>query len=202
MKTRRGLVEIFNRQLQTLEYLECPSAITDMLKNQRVLVLKTSAEQEIGNGNLPFLPVIPYAYRSVYDLMDMVRNDTWKGISRLAPQEVTDIEQTPGDPYYIYNVNPEIGSEGECPAYMRHTLKGNGRLLFTVPEVVALTIHMPILDTYGVWAVGSRYKDKRTGIEGVPFVELCSRRRRPELSWNGEKLYVERFVSPSCVRRG
>lgn len=147
--------ELFDRQIATLENREMPEQIVKMLINMRDSVLSQISDMSFEGGNIPFLPVVPFSYCSVYSLMEMVRNGKTRGcVNNTNPVSITDITVRPNQPYYIFDVMQEdessISMHGDYNIsgnyaitvdYIRKLLGERSRSALTLAETIAFAIH-------------------------------------------------------------
>jgi len=113
--------------METLKSRGCPQAILEAFGNQRNAVLSKTAEMEILEGHIPFVPVIPRTYMGVYGLMPMVRNGDEVGYTYLDPKEITDKVETPKGPYFIYDVEDGKEMLGDSPKKAEKLIKEQNR---------------------------------------------------------------------------
>ena len=197
-KGRRQLEEFFNFQITTIRDRGAPEQIVEILQSQKGVVLKKARKLTFGNGNIPFLPVIPRTFRGIYDLIVMVKNGEKTGRVCLDPTEISDVARTPQTPYYIYNVEDGSATRGEPPKNIRKIFKGQKRCPLTVAEAIALAIHTEVLLRHYVWASGSRYGFA----DLVPDIGLLDGSGRPGLAWDYVHNSFNQWGSPSCGNRG
>lgn len=189
------LEKLFDAQIATLKDRGTPEQIVEILQNQKGAVLKKASEMAIGDGNIPFLPVIPRSFRSPYDLMAMVKNGGKAGYTYLNPTQISDVVDAPQEPYYIYDVE-DGSSRGKSPENAEKTFKSQKRSPLTAAEVMALTVHTDVLSRHYVWATGSRYEFA----DEVPSVCLGDG-GRPKLSWDYSGPSNSLWGSASCGSR-
>ncbi|MBI1999342.1 MAG: hypothetical protein HYS74_01660 [Parcubacteria group bacterium] len=149
----------------------------------------------IGDGNIPFLPVIPRSPRSPYDLMAMVRNGSKVGYAYLNPTQISDVVDAPQEPYYIYDVEDGNITRGKSPEDALKIFKQQKRSPLTAAEVMALATHTDVLSRHYVWATGSRYEFAAR----VPNVYLGG--GRPKLGWDWVGDSLGHWGSASCGSR-
>lgn len=189
---RNDREKLFDTQIATLTDRGVPEQIVEILQNQKGAVLKKASEMAIGDGNIPFLPVIPRSFRSPYDLMAMVRNGGKVGYTYLNPTEIADVVETPSEPYYIYDV--EDGSSTH-DNFVAEAFKQQKRSPLTAAEVMALTVHTDVLSKHCVDATGSCYESAGR----VPIMVLAG--GRPELKWGYVNRSDDHRGSASCGSR-
>ena len=188
------LEKLFDSQIQTEKDRGTPEAIIEMLQNQRSDVLSKASEMTFAEGHIPFLPVIPKTYVSIYYRMPMVKNGNKIGYTYLDPSELTDIEDVPTKPYYIYDVEDGTAMLGKSPEKAEKLIRKDKRFPLTADEVMSLGIHRDVLSDHYVDATGSRYESSR-----VPFLYLFD--GRPRLGWDDADDAYDRWGAGSCGSR-
>ena len=148
--------QIFYEQIQTLGGVGTPPEIIEAFRIQRKKVVQRASE--IPTKGIPFIPVIPLAYRGIFDLMAMVIYHGNRGFTSLDPTLIIDITENkmPVRPYYIYDVVCgiyDIGSKN--PKKAIDIIKKRKRFPLTVAEVIALAVHTDV-STKPIFA-GSSY---------------------------------------------
>lgn len=194
---RGHLEELFDTQIATLEDRGVPAPIVRMLYNQRGQVITKASEMAFENGRVPFLPVIPRAYLSIYSQMPMVLNGkNMVGYTNLVPTTVTDTDMvdTPENPYYIYDIEDGELMRDKAPQDAEELIENQGRLGLTEVEVIALGVHTDVLSRHYVDAVGSLYDDC-TGIYLRLYVGL------PELDHSSRNISDPMWGAASCGSR-
>jgi hypothetical protein len=192
---KNGLAKLFDSQMETLKSRNCPLAILEAFQNKKSEVLSKAAEMEIPEGNIPFIPVIPRSYLGIYGLMPMVRNGEKVGYTYLDPNEMTDNEEVPKNPYYIYDVEPGKVTLGKSPEDAEKIIKKQNRLRHITDEDIAVCVHTNVLSDHYLWSTGSRYEHSGR----VPLVYLCD--DGPELRWGLADRSFGRWGSASCRSR-
>lgn len=179
------LEKLFDSQIATLNNRDCPEAIVEMFQNRRGEIVARASEMIFGEGCVPFIPVIPRNYHTIYGQMPMVRwpaasrgegGGRKKGYTLLDPTEIIDVVET-RNLYYIYYISDvEDGTVmlGKTPRDAEMFNEKNGRSGLTDVEVISLCLHTNVLSRHYVDAIGSRC---RSG--GVP--SLCNSGGRPKL---------------------
>jgi len=187
---KEDLEKLFDTQIKILKDRGCPAAvIIDMLQEQRDDVLQKASEIPIGKKHIAFLPVIPRTFLSIYTQMQMVRNGDKIGYTYLKPSEITDVVETPADPYYIFDVEDGEAMLGKSPQNAEKTIKQQNRRGLTEVEVIALAIHTDV--RHCVDALGSR-----CGSAGVPTLWLHD--AEPRLDWVNLDGARDRWGAASC----
>jgi len=190
------LAKAFDVQYEKLKELGCPEQILDLLRKQRDGVLKKAGEMTIGEGNIPFLPVIPYPYLSPYTLMSMVRIRGKAGFNYLKPADIKNVVKVPDDPYYIFDIDTGKGTQGKSPEEVYKTSSEQGRRCLTADEVMNLCIYIDILSNHYVLACGSRYSS-----DGIPNVTVIGG-DYPGLGWLPADFSGGGWASATCVALG
>ena len=195
---------LFRNQIEILRGRGTPEQIVEILESQKGVVLARASEMAIGDGpfdgtqgkHIPFLPVIPRSFRSLYDLIATARKGNQAGYNHLKPTEIRDVVGAPQEPYYIYDVEDGKATLGESPQDAENILKKQSRSPLTAAEVAALVTHTYVLSRHCVWATGSRDESA----DGVPGVSMrCG--VRPVLDWGSVNSSFLRWGSASCGSR-
>lgn len=195
-QAKRGALEkLFDAQIATLKDRGCPEQIVELLQQKRGEVVSKASEMTVGEGNIPFLPVVPRTYLTIYSQMPMVRNDSKVGYTYLKPTAITDVVETPSDPYYIYDVEDGQAMCGKAPQDAEKLIKRDKRFGLTDVEVIALGVHTDVLLRHYVDAVGSRYQSAQ-----VPYLYLFDG-EQPRLHWDYLAFAGSRWGAASCGSR-
>ncbi|MDP3784710.1 MAG: DUF5701 family protein [bacterium] len=189
------LERLFDTQIATLKDRGVPKFIVGMLWDQKGFVLARASTMSFENGHVPFLPVIPRTYLSIYSQMPMVKSGDKAGYTNLKPTAITDVVATPENPYYIYDVEDGEAMRGKTPQDAEKLIKKEGRLGLTEVEVIALGVHTDVLSKHYVEAVGSRYVSG-----GVPFL-LRLGGDEPGLDWTSLDYGDDHWGAASCGSR-
>jgi len=188
------LTKLFESQLEKLKSLGCPQAILEAFQKKKDEVVNKASEMAIGEGNIPFLPVIPRGYMGIYALMPMVKHEGKIGYTHLDPNELTDVVETSKNPYYVFDVEDGKAILGKSPRDAEKIIKGQKRSCLIVDEVIAVGVHSEVLSDHYVDASGSRYKS-----DIVPG--LCLLDGRPRLYGNDPGFSCGGWGSGSCGSR-
>lgn len=188
---KEDLEKLFDTQIQTLKDRGCPTVIIDMLREQRDDVLEKASEITFAKGHIAFLPVIPRTFLSIYTQMQMVKNGDKTGYTYLKPYEITDVVETPKDPYYIFDVEDGEAMLGKAPQDAEKAITQQNWRGLTEVEVISLGIHTDVLSRHYVDAVGSRYRS-----DGVPSLWLGD--DRPRLGWLSLGHAADEWGAASC----
>ena len=153
-KTRReNLEKLFDGQVHILKRRDCPEQIIMLLRKQKSSVISKALKMNIENDHIPFIPVIPLAFRGLHDLVMMVRNNNKQGFTFLRSISIIDKVKTMNNLYYIYDAYRHNGLNCEFTKSENQSC-----LPLTVVEVIALCVHTDALsyNCHQVWATGSR----------------------------------------------
>ena len=195
LEEKKGkLTKLFESQLEKLKALGTPQAILEAFGNKKDEVVSKAAEMAIAEGNIPFLPVIPRSYLGIYALMPMVKHENRVGYTYLDPNELTDVVETPKNPYYAFDVENGKAMLSKSPMDAEKIIKSQKRSCLTADEVIAVGIHNEVLSDHNMDATGSRSES-----DGVP--RLCLSVGRPRLSWSNPDYSLDGWGSGSCGSR-
>lgn len=159
---------IFDLQISKLEK-RTPYWVAEPLRALRSSVLLKAGLMEIGEGQTPFLPIVPMSCLDIAAQMLVIRNDGKQGTVAIDPSLIEDLVATPAKPYYLFDIGNGKETKHIPPLRAEELLKEQGRRGLTVTEVIALCIHTPVLWRHQVCAVGSRYAS-----DMVPMIQLSS----------------------------
>lgn len=196
MCKQNKLEKLFDAQIATLENRRTPEQIVEILQGKKETVVQKAIGMTIGEGNIPFLPVIKPVHLGYYGLMDMVRNGGKAGFIYLNPTQIFDVVDTPQGLYYSYDVEDGSNTCNESPESAEEIFKQQKRFRFMVAEIAALTIHTDVLLRHNVWATGSRCGF----VGGVPFIYI-DYDGRPSLNCFHISNSSGLWGSPSCGSR-
>ena len=123
-----------------------------------------------------------------------MKNGDKVGYTRLDPNELTDVVETPKIPYYAFDVEKGEAILGKSPEDAEKIIKSQERLCLTTDEIIAIGFHTAVLSDYHVNAIGSRCKS-----DNVPILYLHE--GKPELSWHSFCGSDDKWGSASCGSR-
>ncbi len=201
MKTQRSLSSgvqferFFLKQINQLARLGCLEEIATILKLQQFPVLAKARETGISEGNIPFIPVIPPAYRSIYDQMNSVFPNGHRGFTELNPTAIVDVEKTPNRPYYIFDVDFGTSLLGRPPRRARQSIKHRGRFPLTAAEIISVALLAKPPPGHFLHAPGSRYGSANK------ILTLYQVGASPRLGWVLSGEGHPEWGTPSCARR-
>lgn len=171
------LNKLFDQQIATLSHIGCPPCIIEKLLFEKNNVVVASGSSE---PYIPFIPVIPQRYLTVYSQMDMLGNGGARGQTRLNLSDFEDLDTTPQEPYYICDVDKgdmvtilrTDFSINEIERDLKHAIKNKRRHCLTIVEAIALALHTDILQTCLVRPLASKYAlFLYLNADGVPVLE-------------------------------
>jgi len=165
---RSELENLFDTQIATLKERGVPEQIVEMCQNQRSSVLAKASETAFKEGRIPFLPVIPRDFLSIYSQMVLVKIGGKTGVNYLKPSLVTNVVKTPDEPYYIFDIEDGEAMLDKAPKDAKKFIKKQGRRGLIEVEVISLCVHTNVLSRHFVDATGSRCRRGR-----VPCLGLC-----------------------------
>lgn len=149
--------KLFSSQVETLKRVLCPEQIIEMLEHQRERVLKRASLLSLAEDTIPFVPVIPFSFRGVYDLLTMLNVKNRNGIGCLQnPNQIINLMDAPKSLYWLFEVDSGSGYRS------LERIKKNGHFPLNIAEVIALCTHSDLLRNglVTIYALGSRYKDR------------------------------------------
>ena len=161
------------------------------------LKLSSISENEINQGNIPFLIVVKHGLVSVDRQMEMAEVDGKKGYNSLAPWDFLEIyDPAPSSSVFIA-VNVENGRAmlNKSPNQAERLMMGKNRLSLIFEEGVALIVHYPdSLKSHFIILSSSRHGDGRVAT-------LILHGDGPRLGWGWASCSDAKRGSASCLRR-
>lgn len=158
---------LFERQIATLKERGVPEQIVGWFENDKERILEQAMKMDFGKGNIPFLPVVSLEYRTLYDLMAMIRTGDGKAGYTDGSYSIIDVTG-PGHNQYIFDVSDGTTTLEGNEKKAEKILAQQNRFPLTIVEVIALCVHTDVLSRIGyLSALGSRLpgdKDKRPSI--------------------------------------
>lgn len=156
------LNKLFDQQIATLSRRGCPRRVIEKLLFEKNNVVIASGSSE---SYIPFIPVIPQRYLTVYSQMDMLRNDGARGQTRLNLSDFEDLGITPEEPYYIYGVDKgdtntilrTDSSINEIEREIERSIINQGRCPLTIVEAISVALHTDILQYFLVRPLASKF---------------------------------------------
>ena len=194
-ETRRNNFEkLFDSQIATLKNRGVPQQVLESLQDQKSVVIDKASKLTIGNGNIPFIPIVKPEYLGYYGLMSLVRNGQKDDYTDINLVKITNKVDTPNGLYYIYDVEDGEAMRGKSPEAAEKLLKEKGRSPLTAAEAIALATHTDVLSRHFVDATGSRYDSG-----SVLYLWLIG--GRPELYYRWADSAYSEWGSASCGSR-
>lgn len=188
------LRELFDSQIKTLKDRGCPPAIMKMLVAQREKVIIHAGPITFDEGRIPFLPVIPTTYLTIYSQIAMVRKGDVLGCVFITCEDIKDVIVTPGRPYYIYNIEDGEAMLGMVVKDASKLIRKQKRSCLTAVEIISLGIHTDVLSGHFVDAPGSCFGSS------AYVISLWLKGNCPTLEWSQVDSYSERWGVASCDR--
>lgn len=195
-------LKLFLSQIKTLEDCNVPSQLVDGLRLKARCILDPIPQQPCCVWHIPFLPVIPLACRSLYDLMAMICNNNKigrvgcpSGVGFFEIELVTDVIKTSDWVYYILDVEIGDATKGKSPKDARKFLKTHSRSPLTLAETIAVCAHTNTLSKHNLFAAGSEYES----FEHVPVIKLWG--GQPILDWRYFENLDYKCATASCGAR-
>ena len=203
----------FSMYMNQLAQRGCPRFIVSAFENARKEVLRfVSSEVQIHPDNIPFLPVIGPVYRTIYDLMSMVRSVREVGFAGLDAAKISDFDhQGQAGLSFIFDVNIGDTLRALDPIAAQEYLLRGCRATFNVYDAMSLCTHTNTLEHHYIWAPMSYYNLSDTNNENhrqIPIIFL-SNGIRPKLWYCTPALYrqydkevqTDKFGMPSYAKK-
>lgn len=173
--------KLFDSQIVTLVERGVPEQIVRWFQDGKENVVGQAMKMAFGNGNIPFLPVIPLEERTFYDLMNMVRGTNGRTGHVGRTFSVVDVVH-PSYHRYMFDVNegtiPIEGSEKKA----EKILAQQNRFSLNAVEVIALCVHTDVLSRLDyIPALGSRLSGDKDIRPAISTEKNFS--KRPTLCW-------------------
>lgn len=179
--------KLFDSQIATLIERGVPMDIVGLYNGKKEAVLRHAMETTFEKGNIPFFPVIQLEYRTLFDLMAMIRIDGKVGYTD-TKFSITDTVPEPSR--YIFDVSdgtvPIKGSEKNA----KEILARQNRFPLTIVEVMALCTQTDVLSRIGyLSALGSCLSGDENKHLSISAEKNFS--GRPKLTWG----YIQNLPS-------
>lgn len=184
--------ELFDFQIQTLKERGVCEDILDMLQSKKDIVIRKARKTRIGEGNIPFLPILPNL--PFHSQIPMVWHDGRTGQTHSRINEVTDIISVPSIPYYIFDIEDGSVTKGVPPLDARMLIREQKRCPLTFSEIIGLAIHTDVFSRHSLWASGSC-----DSFTMVPFIYLNGH-KVPEICWGYADDADQQWGSPVRAR--
>lgn len=176
------LHKLFDQQIATLSHRGCPRRVIEKLFFQKTAVVFAAAASKSAPCHIPFIPVIPQRYLTVYSQMNMLRNGSARGQTRLNLSDFEDLDIAPQGPYYLYDVDKgdmntilrTDSSINEIEREIERSIKNQERHPLTIVEAISVALHTDILQYFLVQPLASEFSTflyLRAGEISVPVLE-------------------------------
>ena len=141
--SRKTLSALFLKQLKILESREASGNFLHLFCGQREKVLQKAESLSFATGDIPFLPVIPFTYRSYFDQMPMIEIDGKKGENSNCQDGCiwNDTNYLHRTPWYIFKVRIGDPLNGESIDSYSDELQRKGLRSLLPEEVISLSLH-------------------------------------------------------------
>ena len=173
-----NLEALFGAQIQTLKDRRCPERITELFMQAQARVVAKALKMRFKNDRIPFLPVIPCNYITVFSQMGMVLNENVAGYSSIYRNDTTpanpfsnkdiDLVKIPEEPYYIFNI--EDGTKCPNEDEIERQINKCDRVCLTGIEIIALAVHSDVLSKCRI--IGMNSYCNEWGVAS-PFLFVC-----------------------------
>ncbi len=171
---KNELAEQFDFQMATLHFHRYPDVILEGFRNQRHHVLNFAFKLKIRPDHIPFVPVVTRDFMGLCGLMQMVRNKTEEGFTRLFPADLTNSVDVPQAPYFIYDVEDGHWVRGMSTAQAEEVFRQKHRFGLTADECINLCIHTPgLLPKHSMLCTASRYGMNPARVPGIAPQGTC-----------------------------
>ena len=173
-----SLEALFGVQIQTLKDRRCPKRITEILMQTQPRVVAKALKMRFKNDRIPFLPVIPCNYITVFSQMEMVLNENMAGYSSIYRSNTTPANpfsinlKIPEEPYYIFNIEDGTGTKSKCPNEdeIERQINKCDRVCLTGIEIIALAVHSDVLSKCRIIGMNSYCNEWGAAF---PFLFVC-----------------------------
>jgi hypothetical protein len=159
LEIKNGLVRndqhLVQEQLATLKSKATTSVVISLLEQQVESLLKYMKNVDVEKGHIPFLPVIPAIYSTIFDQIKMINLHGTPGGSFLDASAIYDLMDTLPDPYWIIDVSIGDDNKGQVPDEIDY----KGRHPVNCVEALSLCLHTDVLKLHAIDVAGSRIKD-------------------------------------------
>lgn len=142
--TRRVLSSLFLSQVRTLANSTIPSCIQYKFESQRKEVLRVASLLCFEREEIPFIPVIPFTYRSFHDQIPMIEIDGKRGYNNTCDDACIwrNTKYQHREPYHIFKVSKGEPLNGQSISEQIAELNKAGRRPLYTEEVIALCLHI------------------------------------------------------------
>lgn len=196
IELKKDYEQMFDQQIKLLATRGYPGPILLILKDQKEELLEVMGGIEVGEGNIPFLPVIPRAYLSVYSQASSMRYQKKAGETRLRAHLLTDAIEAPKTPYFALDIEDGRSCLDLSARLAELYIRKMGRSCLSDVEVLSLCSHSNVLSHHWVIGAGSRYDADK-----VPYVYVVEGEGHPRLGWVRFVHQDAKKGIPSCAMR-
>jgi hypothetical protein len=193
-KASEGHLEnLFRGQIRRLERKGVPEFIVKRFADSKKEVIAKAAEMFFPEKHIPFLPVIPKTYLTIYSQLPFVKYGDESGYTLVNPNNVTDAAGAFESPYYIFDVEDGSAMLGKTSIDSEIIIKEQGREALMDVELISLAAHSDVLLDHGIIALCSRF--------GSGAVDMNLIYCQPILGWVSLSAADPRWGAPSCGSR-
>lgn len=197
----RGLGDLWHGQMETLQARHCSESALKYFKSMKEFVLRLAGLLDIGEGNIPFLPVILISHTSIQQLIAMVSKGGKTGTTKLCDHEIITDVKVPGRMYFIFDVGDGRMVLGKSPEDAEKSISTAHRLPLIIEEAIALAIHTDVLSSHDVDAICSSHTLHSSDSDGVLQIRTNRDDSSPQIVPITAQSFYEKRGSASCVLR-
>ena len=141
--SRRTLSALFLSQVRALAANDLPQCVWYLFERQRRDILFSASQMFFEKGEIPFLPILPFTYRSFHDQMLMLEINSMQGRNDTCQDACIwiDTSYKHRHPWYIFNVHIGDPLNGKSIREHLNELHQVGRRPLLTEEVIALCLH-------------------------------------------------------------
>lgn len=193
------LYALFDWQIAVLEGLGVQERLLGPLRTFRSAVVTTTCHMKfVGEGKVPFLPVIPHFERSYPDCAVWVNHRGNRGVMDVHPALISNAVIIPPRFYYVLDVENGSYTRGKSAGTAGAEMQHSGRSLLTLSEAISLCVFTDVLHNHNLWVGNSFYNGDPNrimeialrGVSDIPYIS-CDWVSRPDTQYG----------SPSCAVR-
>lgn len=144
---KNNLEALFYSQIKRLKTRGCPERITELFEKAQIRVVTKALKMRFKKNRIPFLPVIPCNYITVFSQMRMVLNENVAGCNSIYRDNITpanpfsELVKIPGGPYYIFNIDGGTSTKNQDKDEIQKQINKHGRVCLSGIEIIALAVH-------------------------------------------------------------
>lgn len=141
--SRKTLSALFLSQVRTLAASDLTRCVQYLFTRQRREILFSASDLFFEKEEIPFLPTLPFTYRSFHDQMPMLEIDGMRGCNDTCQDACIwmDTNYRHRHPWYIFNVHVGNPLNGKSIREGLSELHQAGRRPLLTEEVIALCLH-------------------------------------------------------------